>query len=115
MSRSRTVSVSVVFAEPIEAGATARVVVEDTTRADARASVVAEVVAPVTEPREAGQHMTFELTVPDVDERARYDVRAHVDRTGSGVVSTGDRITTQAYPVLTQGADDHAEVTVREI
>jgi hypothetical protein len=105
----------VVFAQPIEAGATARVMVEDTTRADARAEVVAQVFATVTEPRAAGEWMTFQLTVPDVDERARYDVRAYVDCSGSGAVSSGDRITTQAYPVLTHGAADRVEVEVEEI
>jgi hypothetical protein len=115
MSGPRTLSGAVVSAQPIPAGGTVRVLVEDTTRADAAATVVAQSVEPLTRPLAAGERLAFSLTVPEVDEHARYNVRVHVDRSGSGEVSPGDRITTRAYPVLTQGAGDHVDVEVVDI
>lgn len=116
VSSARTVSVSVVVAQRLEAGGgIAHVVVEDTSRADAPAIVVSEAVEPLTQPLAASDRFTLELSVPDVDERAQYNVRAHIDCSGSGEVSTGDRITTRAYPVLTHGATDRVEVEVVEI
>jgi hypothetical protein len=115
MSGARTVSVSVDFAQPVPAGATVHVIVEDTTRADAAATVVAEAVEPLTQPLKPGERRVLRLTVPEVDDHARYGVRVHVDCSGSGEVSAGDRITTRAYPVLTYGAADHVEAAVVEI
>jgi putative lipoprotein len=89
--------------------------VEDTSRADAAATVVAEAALPLTRPLPAGGRLPFRLTVPAVDDHARYGVRVHVNRSGAGVLSAGDRITTRAYPVLTHGAPDHVEVDVVEI
>jgi hypothetical protein len=73
------------------------------------------VVEPLTRPLKAGEKLTFTLTAPSVDERARYNIRVHVDCSGSGYVSSGDRISTQSYPVLTQGASDHVDVEVIEL
>ena len=116
MSGPRTMSVSVVVAERIEAGSgTAHVIVEDTSRADAAATTVAEVVEPITRSLAPGDGFTVELTVPDVDDRAVYNVHAHIDCSGTGEVSTGDRITTRSYPALTHGAADRLEVEVVEI
>jgi uncharacterized lipoprotein YbaY len=116
VSSARTVWVSVVVAQRLEAGGgTAHVVVEDTSRADAPAIVVSEAVEPLAQPLAAGDQFTLELTVPDVDERASYNVRAHIDCSGSGEVSVGDRITTRSYPVLTHGAGDCVEVEVVQI
>ncbi len=96
-------------------GGTLRVLVEDTSRADAAATVVAEVIESLTGPLAAGERRTFTLTVPDVDDHARYGVRVHVDRSGSGNISAGDLISTRAYPVLTQSAPDHIDVEVVQI
>ena len=115
MSEPRTVSVSVIFPQPIPAGGVVRVLVEDTSRADAAAIVVAEEVEPLTRRLTGGERLAFRLTVPEVDDRAHYSVRVHVDRSGSGEVSAGDRITTRACPVLTYGAPDHVEAVVVEI
>jgi putative lipoprotein len=115
MPGPRTVSGAVVFKQAVPAHGTIRVRLEDTSRADAAARVLAEVIEPLTEPVAAGERRLFRLTVPDVDERARYEVRVHVDRSGSGVISPGDLITTRAYPVLTRGASDHVDVEVVEV
>jgi putative lipoprotein len=111
-SGPRTVSVSVVLPRPVPAGGTVRVRVEDTSRADAAAAVIAHLVERLSGPLTAGTQRTFTLAVPDVDDRARYNVRVHVDISGSGEMSAGDLVTTRAYPVLTHGAPDHVDVEV---
>jgi hypothetical protein len=116
VSGPQTISGSVVFAEPIPAGGgTVHVLLEDTSRADAAATVVAEAVEPLSKALAAGEQLAFRLTVPEVDDRARYGIRVHVDCSGSGEVSAGDRISTRAYPVLTQGAPHHVDVEVVKI
>ena len=104
---------SVVVTEALPDGATtARVLIEDVSRLDAPAVRVAESSQPLPGPLAAGDRFTAELVVPDVDERATYSVRAHVDVSGSGELSHGDQITTRSYPVLTRGAPDDVEVDV---
>ncbi len=109
----RTVTVSVVVTESVTAaGAIARVLVEDVSRADAPATIVAEVTRPLTDGIDAGERFTVELSVPEVDDRTTYNVHAHVALSGSGQLSSGDRITTRSYPVLTRGAPDRVDVEV---
>ena len=116
MSKLRILTGSVIFAQPIPAGrGTLHVRLEDTSRADASATVAAEVIEPLSRTLAAGDRVAFMLAVPEVDEHARYEVRAHVDCSGTGDVSAGDRITTRAYPALTWGAPDHVDVEVVEI
>ncbi|HXQ70133.1 MAG TPA: YbaY family lipoprotein [Pyrinomonadaceae bacterium] len=90
--------------------------VEDVSRADAPSQVVGEqrVSGVQISP---GQVLPFEIEIPtgQVDPNRSYSVRAHVDMTGSGKVETGDLITTQSYPVLTQGYGNEANVTVKRI
>ncbi|MEO1069737.1 MAG: YbaY family lipoprotein, partial [Cyanobacteria bacterium J06638_6] len=45
----------------------------------------------------------FSLTVGELDSTKRYGLRVHLDKSGNGEYSSGDQITTQSYPVLTQG------------
>lgn len=80
------------------------VFVEDVSRADAPAVVVAS-----REYREAQFAAAGELTfavdvlVHSVDEGHRYTVRVHVDVDGSHDVSLGDFVSTQHHGVLTHG------------
>ena len=116
MNGTRTVTASIVFAEPLPAGEhTARIAVEDVSRADAPATIVAQTTVPLTGPMDAGDRFTVELPVPEIDDHASYIVRAHIDSSGSGDVSTGDHITTRSYPALTRGAPDHIDVEVVQI
>jgi uncharacterized lipoprotein YbaY len=116
VSRTRTVTATVALAEPLPAGDhIARVVVEDVSRADASSTVVAERTVALTGPMNAGDLIAVELPVGDVDDHASYVVRAHIDSSGSGDVSSGDRITTRSYPVLTRGAPDRVDVEVVQI
>ena len=89
--------------------------VEDVSRADAPSQVVGEQRVSGVAVR-AGQVLPFEIEIPgQVDPNRSYSVRAHVDMTGSGKVETGDFITVQSYPVLTQGYGNEANVTVKRI
>jgi putative lipoprotein len=91
------------------------VAVEDVSRADAPSIVIAE---------QRLEHVSlcdgdvpFEVDVPgvQVEERARYTVRVHVDVTGTGIVERGDLVSTQAHPVLTGGNPDEASVPVKVV
>ena len=95
-----------------EVTGTVRVRLEDVSRADAPARVVAEAV--VREARLAAP-VPFALRAPAVDERARYVVRAHVDVDGDGAVGLGDYVSTQSTPVLTHGAPRRVEVIARRV
>jgi hypothetical protein len=98
-----------------QSGATVHVRVEDVSRADAAATLVAEAILPLRSPLAAGAELPFSLAIPDVDERARYSVRVHVDTTGSGDITAGDRISTVAHPVLTQGNPDDIVIEAKKI
>ena len=116
MNGTRTVTASVVLAERLPAGEhTARIAVEDVSRADAPATTIAHRIVRLTGPMEAGDRFTLELPVPEIDDHASYIVRVHIDSSGSGDVTIGDRITTRSYPVLTRGAPDHIDVEVVQI
>jgi putative lipoprotein len=116
MADARTLSGSLVFRDPVPpGGGTVRIVLEDTSRADARATVVAEAIQVLPGPIPAGQRRAFSLVVPQVDDAARYGLRAHMNRSGSGELSGGDFITVQAYPVLTHGATDRVDLELVQI
>jgi hypothetical protein len=77
--------------------------------------VVAETIQPLSGPISPGQRWAFRVVVPHVDDAARYGVRAHMDRSGSGELAAGDFISVQAYPVLTHGAGDQVDVELVQI
>lgn len=102
--------------EELPAGAgKVRVRVEDVSRIDAAAVVVAAADLPIDAPLAPGAAVPFELEVGDVDPRSRYSVRVHVDRNATGNVTPGDLVSTETYPVLTQGASNDVEVRVRPV
>lgn len=111
----RKVTGTVHLAEALPAGATLHIYVEDVSRADAAATRVAELATPLDRPLAAGASLPFALNVPEVDARVRYNVRVHLDATGSGTVTSGDQITTQSYPVLTPGAPDEIAINLTAV
>lgn len=115
MRGSRSVRGDVVIPNDVPAGGTVRVRVEDVSRADAASVVVAEDVTVLVRPVVAGERLPFACAIPNVDEQARYSVRVHIDRDGTGAVKKGDLISTQSYPTLTHGAPDRVEVAVVQI
>ncbi|MGH9158050.1 MAG: YbaY family lipoprotein [Acidimicrobiales bacterium] len=88
--------------------------IEDTSRADAAATVLAEQRrTDVALPRRTDE-IPFAVKVPAglVDRRARYSVRAHLDVSGVGEVSKGDFVSTRSHPVLTAGHPNEVTVPV---
>jgi putative lipoprotein len=84
--------------EPVEAAAL-HIAVRDITEMDGPAPTVASVdLAHVTVP-ENGLDVPFAIDVDLGDPRRTYAVRAHADRSGSGVVEPGDLVTTTAHLV----------------
>jgi uncharacterized lipoprotein YbaY len=97
-------------------GATVYVRLEDVSRADAAATVIAEqVLRRVVHRQGRRATLAFELHGPAPDEQATYAVRVHVDVDGDGRVSPGDYISVESHPVLTFGYPRQIEVRVREI
>jgi len=92
-----------------------RIKVEDVSRADAAARIVAELVIPLEQAPAAGATVPFSFTVSEINDSARYCVRAHIDCDNSGQIDAGDLISTQSYPVLTQGNRDNVDIEVQAI
>lgn len=102
---------------PLLSKATVRVQLQDVTRVDASSRLVAEQVrAGVSCQPGSDQSMRFNLDIPrNLDEKAFYTLHVHVDRDGSGVVSTGDYITMQSYPVSSRDVHKHFTIVVRQV
>jgi uncharacterized lipoprotein YbaY len=106
-----TVTITVDWPDEVPAGATAYVRVEDVSRVDSAAPVVAEEA--LTDLSPPPQQVA--LAVGDVEPRDDYSVRVHVSLNGSRDVDAGDYVTTQAYPVLTRGATDQTRVRLQRV
>jgi uncharacterized lipoprotein YbaY len=92
------------------------VTVEDVSRADAPAQVVAQTRQPGVA-LGGGATLPFEVEVPAslIDERRSYAVRVHIDTTGSGQVERGDLISTESYPILTRSYGTDVRIRVRPV
>ncbi|MEO7442978.1 MAG: YbaY family lipoprotein [Acidimicrobiales bacterium] len=86
--------------------------VEDTSRADAASTVIAEQRLTDVDLTAADDGLTFVVEVPAslVDRQARYSVRVHVDIGGTGEVSEGDFVSTRSHPALNTG--QRGELTI---
>lgn len=98
--------------EPVEGGSTLHIYVEDVSRADAASVRTAALEMRLGASLPAGTEVPFELVVEGLDPGARYEVRAHLDRSGNGEIESGDLISVQSHPVLTQGAPDRVEIAL---
>ena len=94
---------------------TVHVRVEEASRADAPAAVVAQLSLRGVEVAAAAPPLRFELhdiqTVPS----GRYVIRAHADVDGNDRITRGDYISTQSYPVLTGTAADVVKIVLHEV
>jgi putative lipoprotein len=90
--------------------------VEDVSRADAPSTVVGEQVLRNVA-LHPGQAVPFRVEVPAdaIDERRSYSIRAHVDVGGTGVVESGDLVSTESYPVLTHGYGTEGWIRVKRV
>lgn len=97
--------------------ATIYVRLRDTSRIDARALTVAEVILHDVDLNavQSAAAPVVRLSVAEVDPRAHYTVGVHVDLSGDAKPSVGDYINVRSYPVLTHGYPDHVEVQVCRI
>jgi uncharacterized lipoprotein YbaY len=116
-SRARTVSGTIQFEDVRQPAqdVTVYVRVEETSRLDAPAARIAEVVL-------RGVHvfpgsLPIPFTMRDVFSApsGRYVVRVHADVDGDGQVTRGDYVSMQSYPVLTNSEADIVTLVVREV
>ena len=109
---------TIVFGADLEplVGATVYVRLEDVSRIDAPAHVVAEIV--LREVRAGGQapnKLEFTLEIPLLDPKRRYSVRVHVDVDGDGRVGVGDYVSPASHPVLTGVDSAHLLIPVKRV
>ncbi len=100
---------------PILTDASVHIRLEETSFADAAATILAEMVVPhVRSAPGADTVVTFELCpapgAPGVDVRSDYSVRVWVDRDGDGRPGPGDLYSSERHPVLTRGFGDSATI-----
>lgn len=92
--------------------ATVFVKLEDVSMAGASASVIGrQTMRGVS----AGDDLHYMIDGIDVDERSRYNVRVHLSLDGSDQYKSGDYLTTQTYPALTQGHPAVVDVKLSRI
>lgn len=116
MSDPRTVTGHVRMLEALEQpGGTLYVRIEDVSRADAPAELIAETAIPIERPLAAGEELPFTLEIPALDAAAHYSLRAHLDTTGTRRIDPGDRISTQSSPVATFGHPSKAIIVARKV
>jgi len=97
-------------------GTTVYVRLENVSRVDAIAERVAEqVVHEVSHAEGEEKALAFELRLDEVNERAEYSVRVHVDVDGDGALSRGDYHSPESYPVLTYDRPNEVEVRLERI
>jgi hypothetical protein len=96
-------------------GATLRIRLEEVSRADAPAQEVGCLEVPDYAYSPGDPPFSWTLGVGLLDPGKRYEVRVHLDRDSSGEYSAGDQITTQSYPVLTQGYPSTVNIQLHRI
>lgn len=89
--------------------------VQETSRADARASTVAEQVLRGVNIVPGPSPIPFAVHGIPQNPRARYVVRVHADVDGDGVVSRGDYVSMQSYPVETSGKRELVTIMARQV
>ncbi|MFG3516996.1 MULTISPECIES: YbaY family lipoprotein [Streptomyces] len=90
---------------PAGRAASLLVEVRDVSRADAPSTVVGAQVQTDVQLSPGGR-VPFSVEVPGLDPSARYGLRVHVDRSGSGTVESGDLLSTRAVLVRTDATDN---------
>jgi uncharacterized lipoprotein YbaY len=101
-------------AAPVK-GAILRIRLEEVSRADAPAREVARLEVPDFTYKSGDPPLPWTLGVGELDSKKRYEVRVHVNLNGDGEYTAGDQITTQSYPVLTQGYPSTIDIQLHRI
>jgi uncharacterized lipoprotein YbaY len=89
--------------------------VQDAGRTDASASTVAEQVLRGVNIVPGAPPIPFTVQGIPQNPRARYVVRVHADVNGDGIVSRGDYVSTQSYPVQTSGKSAVVTILARHV
>ena len=101
---------------PSFTGATMYVRLESITAADIASETVANYVErDVAFDPNTSRDLSFVIAGNPPDPLASYAVRVHIDIDGDGVVSQGDFISMQSYPVITFGHPREVSILVRQV
>jgi uncharacterized lipoprotein YbaY len=97
-------------------GATVYVRLEDVSKLDAPSKLISEqVIKNVSYNSGDSKAINFELYGIMSDSRANYAISVHVDLDSDGMLSQGDFINMESYPVITNSNSTSISVNVREI
>jgi uncharacterized lipoprotein YbaY len=89
--------------------------VQDTARADAPSTQVAEKVLRRVNILPGSPPLRFKVQAIPQNPHARYVIRVHADVDGNGIVSRGDYVSTQSYPVPSSGQPVAVTIVAREV
>jgi uncharacterized lipoprotein YbaY len=97
-------------------GATASIYLEDVSLVDAPAKIVTkQVIDDLNHKRGTENRIEFALRGEIAESRARYSIRVHITFHSDEQIHPGDYISTESYPVLTDGSSDRVLVSVTEV
>jgi uncharacterized lipoprotein YbaY len=96
-------------------GATLRVKLQDVSRVDAPAREICNLVIFDCSYFPGEPPVDFILSTGPIELVGHYEVRVHLDLDGTGEYNVGDQITTQSYPVLTQGHPNNVQIHLKQI
>ena len=96
-------------------GGTLRIRLVDVSRADAPATVIAEVSIPNVTMQSVADRIGFILDGPDLDPAHSHALEAHLDATGSGETSVGDYRTMEHIGVSAATAGDTFSIRLRPV
>jgi putative lipoprotein len=101
---------------PSFANATVYITLEGTGRMDAPAYIVnQQVLRGVSYHSEQGAGLEFRLNGRMENPQESYNLRVHVDLDGDELISSGDYISMESYPVLPQDIPIRLTVQVRKV
>jgi len=89
--------------------------VEEASRLDAPASLIAEVVLRGVHVFPGSPPIPFTMRDVFSGRSGRYVLRVHADVDGDGQVTRGDYVSVQSYPVLTSADASRVAIVVREV
>lgn len=96
--------------------AVAFVVLEDCSRIDAPAEEVAQCrICDIEHDGRSTTKVPFLLTIENLDPHSNYYVRVHISQAGSSEIRIGDYVSTESYPVFSEGHKRRLSVGVRAV
>ena len=97
-------------------GAAIFVRLEDASFADTHSTLVSEqIIKSVNYDVKSPNQFDFELHAENLDDKADYIIQVHIDVDGNGIVSSGDFINMESYPVITHGFPRDVLIQVKQL